>query len=142
MTQRLRLGAAFVAVALSSVLALAEDQAAPPASTAPGAAPAATLACLNAGSRYAVGEFACIAACHGVRRLARCDQVSSSASWTYVSEACPSAMINPAWPSDWTELPAVAAMSPIPLVVDKSAPVPEAKVLAFASFSDDPALGN
>jgi hypothetical protein len=46
-------------------------------------------------------------------------------------------MINPPWPSDWTELPAVAEMSPIPLVVNKSAPVPAAKVLAFVSFADD-----
>ena len=83
-----------------------------------------TIACKNAGISYAVGEFACIAACHQERRLARCDVVSENASWTYVSEACPSAMINPPWPSDWSEVPAVSAMSPIPVSVSFSAPPP------------------
>ena len=135
MTQRYGLGAALIGVALSSAFALAQDQPAPSAgATSPGTT---TLACVNAGSQYQVGQFACIAACHGQRRLARCDAVAERASWTYVSEACPTAMINPPWPSDWTELPAVAEMSPIPLVVNKSAPVPAAKVLAFVSFADD-----
>ena len=39
-----------------------------------------------------------IAACHGKRRLARCDAIAEKASWTYISDACPSAMINPPWP--------------------------------------------
>jgi len=98
----------------------AQDQQSPPGQGS------ASLACTNAGSQYKVGEFACIAACHQQRRLARCDVVSEKASWTYVSEACPSAMIiNPPWPSDWTEVPAVAAMSPVPVVVNYSALPPE-----------------
>jgi hypothetical protein len=94
---------------------------------------ATTLACANAGNRYLVGEYACIAACHGNRRLARCDMVAERASWTYVSDACPSAMINPPWPSDWTEVPAVAAMTPVPLVVNMSAISPDAapRIAAF-----------
>jgi hypothetical protein len=140
MTQRTRLSVALIGVALSSAVALAQDQSAP-SSPVPGVG-TTTLACINAGSQYQVGEFACIAACHGQRRLARCDQVAERVSWTYVSEACPTAMINPPWPSDWSEIPALSEMSPIPLVVDKSAPVPEAKVLAFASFTADPALSN
>ena len=83
-----------------------------------------TLACTNAGISYAVGEFACIAACHQQRRLARCDAVSDNASWTYVSDACPSAMINAPWPSDWSEVPAATVMSPIPVTVTFSAPPP------------------
>ncbi len=92
--------------------AVAQDAAAPPVATA---------LCMNAGAQYKVGEYACIAACHGQRRLARCDAVAQAASWTYVSDACPSAMIVPVWPSDWTERPAVAAMTPIPVTVTMSA---------------------
>lgn len=83
------------------------------------------LSCVNAGNRYAVGEFACIAACHQQRRLARCDMVLNNTSWTYVSETCPSAMINPPWPSDWNEVPAVTVMSPVPVTVTYSAFPPE-----------------
>lgn len=94
----------------------------------------ASIVCVNAGSQYKVGEFACIAACHQQRRLARCDVVSEKASWTYVSEVCPSAMIiNPPWPSDWSEVPAVAAMSPVPIVVNYSALPPEMP-LTMAAF--------
>ncbi len=85
-----------------------------------------TFICTNAGIQYEVGEYACIPACHGQRRLARCDTVAERASWTYVDDACPSAMIiNPPWPSDWTELPVASAMTPIPLVVNLSAIAPE-----------------
>ena len=84
-----------------------------------------TLSCVNAGNRYSVGEFACIAACHQQRRLARCDVVLNNTSWTYVSETCPSAMINPPWPSDWNEVPAVTVMSPVPVAVIYSAFPPE-----------------
>ncbi len=93
------------------------------------------LACVTSGVSYAVGEFACIPACHQERRLARCDVVSESASWTYVSDACPSAMINPPWPSDWSEVPAVSAMSPIPIAVSFSAP-PPAMPTALAALLD------
>jgi hypothetical protein len=98
-------------------------------------APETSLACLNAGVSYAVGEFACIAACHQERRLARCDVVSDNASWTYVSEACPSAMINQPWPSDWSEIPAVSAMTPMPVTVTYSAP-PPATPTALAALLD------
>jgi hypothetical protein len=84
------------------------------------------LSCLNAGNSYAVGEFACIAACHQARRLARCDMVLNNTSWTYVSDACPSAMIiNPPWPSDWSEIPAESAMTPVPMTVTYSAFPPD-----------------
>ena len=51
------------------------------------------LACSAAGLSYKVGEFACVPACHQAKRLARCDVVSEKASWTYVSDACPSASL-------------------------------------------------
>ncbi len=89
--------------------------------------------CLNAGVQYKVGEYACIAACHGDRRLARCDALAQTASWTYISDACPSAMINQPWPSEWTEIPVVAAMTPIPLTVNLSAPTPAIQ-LKIASY--------
>ena len=98
------------------------------------------LVCVNAGLTYKVGEFACIAACHGQRRLARCDAVAEKASWTYVSEICPSAMIVAPWPSDWTEIPVVTAMTPQPIVVNMSVPTPEmARRIAMAAGSG-PAL--
>ena len=72
--------------------------------------------------KYVIGELACIAASHGQRRLGRCDLVSGAATWTYLSEARPSAMIiNSPWPTDWSEIPAVAAMTPIPIRVNSSA---------------------
>ncbi len=114
-----------LAACLVAVPALAQDAAAPPVSTA---------VCTNAGNQYKVGEYACIAACHGERRLARCDAVAQAASWTYVSNACPSAMINPAWPSDWTEMPAVADMTPRPVTVIMSAIDPTIAPLIGSHF--------
>jgi hypothetical protein len=100
--------------------AFAQD--APAAPSSPAVPPGATAAvCTSAGVDYQVGEFACIPACHGQRRLARCDAISTRASWTYVSEACPSAMINAPWPSDWSETPVAAEMSPVPVAVNMSA---------------------
>jgi hypothetical protein len=94
-----------------------------------------TLACINAGIQYKVGEFACIAACHQQRRLARCDAVAEKASWTYVEESCPTAMINAPWPSDWTEVPVLTSMSPTPLVVNLTA-IPPDNRFVFASFGE------
>ena len=83
------------------------------------AAENATPVCLNAGNQYKVGEYACIAACHGQRRLARCDAAAdqAEASWTFVSNACPSALL-PRSPSDATGLPLAVAMTPIPLPIE------------------------
>jgi hypothetical protein len=81
------------------------------------AADNSTSICLNAGNQYKVGEYACIAACHGERRLARCDAVADQASWTFVSNACPSALLPPS-PSDATALPLAVAMTPIPLPIE------------------------
>jgi hypothetical protein len=94
-----------------------------------------TLACLNAGVRYKVGEFACIAACHERRRLARCDAIAEKTSWTYVEESCPTAMINAPWPSDWSEVPVLTAMSPTPLVVNLTAIPPDDRIV-FADFGE------
>jgi hypothetical protein len=74
----------------------------------------ASLSCTNAGNTYKVGEFACVAACHGARRLARCDMVLKSATWTYVSEVCPSARFVPGPPAEASQIPTVVAMSPLP----------------------------
>lgn len=117
---------AWIALALISALPAFAEDAAPPAAT--------TLACTNAGLRYQPGEFACIAACHGQRRLARCDAVTDKATWTYVQESCPTSMINAPWPSQWTEVPAVAAMSPIPVNVDRNAIPPDVR-FAFVSLT-------
>jgi hypothetical protein len=129
---RTTLIASAVLVALASP-SLAQDA---PATTAPTSPPATTtLACTNSGMRYSVGEFACIAACHGQRRLARCDSVSEQPKWTYVSESCPSAMLNQPWPSAWSEVPADALMSPKPVHVNRSA-IPVDDKLVFARFTD------
>ena len=133
MGNSVRLSAAFVGLALSAAPLLAQDQPAPDAG-AGASSPGTTLACINSGMHYQVGEFACIAACHGQRRLARCDTVSELPKWTYVSESCPTAMINAPWPSDWSEVPADAAMSPKPVNVNRSAIPPDEK-LAFADFT-------
>ena len=106
-----------VIVTLSALPAAAQDVPATPALPAP----ASPVVCTSAGNTYQPGDFACIPACHGQRRLARCDVVGQSASWTYVSNACPSAMINAPWPSDWSQLPAVTDMTPIPVPVRMSA---------------------
>ena len=134
MVLRLALGIPAAVIGLSSALTLAQDQSAPNASPAPGR-DGGSSTCMAQGSQYQLGEEACIPACHGRRRLARCDMTGTQASWTYVSQDCPSAMINAPWPSDWSEVPVVADMTPVPLVVDKSAPVPAAKTITFATFS-------
>ncbi|HMN87380.1 MAG TPA: hypothetical protein PKA74_15530 [Bauldia sp.] len=109
------------------------------ATVAPSSAQTA-LVCINAGIQYKVGEFACIAACHGQRRLARCDVVAEQASWTTVSEVCPSAMIVPPWPTDWSEIPAVSATTPKPVVVMMSAPSPEIAVRIARAGASRPLL--
>jgi hypothetical protein len=130
MQHRLMLSTAFVAVAMFAGPATAQS----PSVTTPPTTPT-TLACTNAGMQYQVGEFACIAACHQQRRLARCDAVSTTASWTYVEESCPTAMINAPWPSDWTEVPVLTAMSPTPLVVNLTAIPPDGRIV-FADFDE------
>ncbi len=109
--------AAGILTALSASPAAAQDASTTP--TLP--APAASVVCTSAGNAYNAGEYACIPACHGQRRLARCDVAGQSASRTYVSNACPSAMITAPWPSDRTQLPAVTDMTPIPVPVRMSA---------------------
>jgi hypothetical protein len=119
----LRLSATILGLTLLASPAVAQDE------------QETALSCVNAGNSYAVGEFACIAACHQQRRLARCDVVLENTSWTYVSETCPSAMINPPWPSAWNEVPAVTVMSPVPVTVTYSALPPEMP-LTLAAFLD------
>jgi hypothetical protein len=85
--------------------------------------------CMNSGREYKIGEYACIPACHGQRRLARCDALgqaqsaatsqAQTANWTYVSDVCPSAMLPPA-PWDATARPIKAAMTPIPLPIERT----------------------
>jgi hypothetical protein len=133
MAKRLTHCGAFIAGTLLAGPALAAP--ADGSSSAP-----ASLACINAGRSYKVGEYACIAACHERRRFARCDAVSDKASWTYLSDACPSAMINPPWPSDHTELPAAVAMTPLPLALDRSVMAPDA-TLRFTTFGTRPRIG-
>jgi hypothetical protein len=70
--------------------------------------------CTNAGRTYTLGQTVCIAACHGARRLARCDVVVETASWVYISEVCPSAMFVPPPPAGLSQTPLIAAMTPLP----------------------------
>lgn len=58
------------------------------------ASSAPQLACTAAGLSYKVGEIACVPACHEARRLARCDGGTDGASWTYISDACPTASLS------------------------------------------------
>jgi len=90
-------------------------------SVVPALSAEAAPVCQNSGRDYKVGEYACIPACHGQRRLARCDAVTQtqSTTWTYVSDVCPSAMLPPA-PSDATARPIRAAMTPIPLPIERT----------------------
>ncbi|MEJ0012611.1 MAG: hypothetical protein WDM94_08285 [Bauldia sp.] len=126
MQRVVRLSAVLVLAAMAGSPVVAEDA---PATNNPPAA----LACTNSGMHYEPGDFACIAACHGRRRLARCDTVSNTATWTYIQDICPTSMINAPWPSEWSEVPALAAMSPIPVTVDRSAIPPDVR-FAFVSL--------
>jgi hypothetical protein len=126
-----QLGTATALLLALSAPALAQDATAPPGGSTP--APTVAQVCKTSGTSYKVGEYACIPACHGQRRLARCDASSNTASWTYVSDACPSAMLNAPWPDAWSELPVIADMSPKPVNVDRSA-IPPDYFLAFATF--------
>jgi hypothetical protein len=85
----------------------------------------ATLLCVNAGHEYKVGDYACIAACHGKRRYARCDMIAEKTSWTFISDVCPTAHLTPPDPTEITLAPVVTAMSPIPVVVDRCAVDPQ-----------------
>ncbi len=59
-----------------------------------------TLSCLANGQAYTPGEVACVPGCHGRQRLARCDAASTSADWTTISDACPSALMTPLPPGN------------------------------------------
>ncbi len=110
---------------LLAAAGLAGPGAAQDAPSQPQQAPAnAPQTCSSGGVQYAVGEYACLPACHGQRRLAQCEinVTTEQPLWTYVSDACPSAMIiNPPWPSDWTETPVATDMTPLPKTVNLSA---------------------
>jgi len=58
------------------------------------------LSCIANGQAYSPGEIACVPACHGRQRLARCDAVAQSADWTTISDACPSARLTPLPPGN------------------------------------------
>ena len=127
--------AAGILTALSASPAAAQDAPAPPTPTL-ACAPGLAAVCTSAGNTYSAGDYACIPACHGQRRLARCDAVGQSASWTYVSNACPSAMINAPWPSDWSELPAATDMTPLPVTVRMSAIDPKIAPLIGSHYRE------
>ncbi len=138
MAQRWMLASALL-LPLSALPAAAQDAPATPALPAPATpAPqtATPLACTSAGNTYKAGDYACIPACHGQRRLARCDVVGQAASWTYVSNACPSAMINAPWPADWSQIPAVTDMTPLPVAVRMSAIDPKIAPLIGSHFRE------
>ncbi len=117
--------AAGILTALSVNPAAAQDAPAatplPATPLPPSASPAGPVTCSSAGNTYQAGDYACIPACHGQRRLARCDAAGQAGAWTYVSNSCPSAMINAPWPSDWSALPTVTDMTPLPVPVRMSA---------------------
>ncbi len=87
----------------------------------PGMTAEASLICTNAGNQYHVGDFACLPACHGRQRYARCDAVADTATWTYVSDVCPMALLSPAEPPGVSFAPILTAMSPIPYDIPMSA---------------------
>ena len=132
MAQRWMLAAGIVA-ALSANPAAAQDAPTTPALPAP----ASPAVCTSAGNSYQAGDYACIPACHGQRRLARCDVAGQSASWTYVSNACPSAMINTPWPSDWSQVPAATDMTPLPVTVRMSAIDPRLAPLISSRYREN-----
>lgn len=51
------------------------------------------ITCAAGGQIYDVGDVACIPACHGQQQLAKCEQAGAGASWTSISNSCPSALI-------------------------------------------------
>lgn len=51
--------------------------------------------CVADGRSYAPGEIACIPACYGQQRLAKCEQTETGAGWTNISARCPIAMSPP-----------------------------------------------
>lgn len=92
-----------------------------------------TPTCVNAGNTYNVGEFACIAACHGARQLARCDRVANSTTWTYVSDVCPSAHVVPPPLDNASQVPVITRMSrlPGPLKISEFSPVVKLQLAAI-----------
>lgn len=91
---------------------------------APASSQDATPICINAGHQYRVGDYACLPGCHGRQRYARCDVLGTAASWTYISEVCPIALLSPVLPEK-ASLSVATAMSPIPYQVTMSAIPPE-----------------
>lgn len=57
---------------------------------------ATPMTCVAAGKSYRIGDVACIPACHGSQRLARCELSTTGVSWTPISDSCPSARSTPA----------------------------------------------
>lgn len=104
-----------------TVLALAATAA---TAIVPAFAQGATPLCLNAGRQYQIGDYACLPGCHGRQRYARCDSLGASATWTYISDVCPIALMSPAMPDNAT-LSVATAMSPIPYRVTMNAIAPD-----------------
>jgi hypothetical protein len=96
--------------------------------------------CSNAGRSYTLGQTVCIAACHGARRLARCDMVVETASWVYISEVCPSALFIPPPPTDLSQTPLIAAMTPLPGPLKMSAIAPAISVQLANLETGTPAI--
>jgi hypothetical protein len=115
MTARVLRAVVMTAAMVAAFPLLAADQAPQPG--AQQTQPQTAVVCLNSGNTYKAGEFACIRACHGERRLARCDVVAEQASWTFISNACPSAMLPPG-NDNANMLPIAVAMTPIPLPIE------------------------
>src|SRR5262245_52379372 len=82
----------------------------------PALAEEAAPICLSSGHTYQVGDYACIPGCHGKQRYARCEVVAPKASWTFVSDVCPTANLTLPEPSRVTLAPVATAMSPIAFV--------------------------
>lgn len=91
----------------------------------PAVAADVSLVCVNAGRQYKVGDYACLPACHGRQRYARCDAVAAHASWTYISDVCPMALLAPAQPQAASFAAADSLMTPLPLNIALSAISPE-----------------
>ena len=90
-----------------------------------------SLICTSGGVNYQVGEIACIPACYGKERLARCVASNGVATWSTISDSCPSAM-TPILP--WTSrTAAVPALS-----VPPSEPQADIAMHAFTPVKNQP----
>ena len=90
-----------------------------------------SLICTSGGVNYQVGDIACIPACYGQERLARCVASNGVATWSTISDSCPSAM-TPILP--WTSRTAAVPALNVPI----SEPQADIAMHVFAQGNNQP----